>query len=59
MIVNSTDLKNNLGKYLRECVKEEIIISNYGRKIAKLCPFKENSNNIVRLDGAFLISDEA
>ncbi|MHB1253727.1 MAG: type II toxin-antitoxin system prevent-host-death family antitoxin [Candidatus Humimicrobiaceae bacterium] len=59
MIINSTDLKNNLGKYLRECTKGEIIISNYGRTIAKLCPFKEDSNNIVRLDGAFLISDEA
>lgn len=59
MIVNSTDLKNNLGKYLRECTKEEIVISNYGRKIAKLCPFKEASNNTIRLDGAFLISEEA
>jgi len=59
MIVNSTDLKNNLGKYLRECTKEEIIVSSYGRKIAKLCAFEESSKNIIRLDGAFLISEEA
>lgn len=59
MIVNSTDLKNNLGKYLRECTKEEIIISSHGRKIAKLSVFEENTKNIIRLDGVSLIREEA
>lgn len=42
MIVNSTDLKNKLGKYLRDCAKEEVIITSSGRKIAKLIAFEEN-----------------
>jgi prevent-host-death family protein len=36
MIVNSTDLKNNLGKYLRLSAREEIIITNNGRKVARV-----------------------
>ena len=43
MIVNSTDLKNNLGKYLRDCAKEEIIITSSGRKIAVLRSYEENT----------------
>ncbi len=45
MIVNSTDLKNNLGKYLRDCAKEEIIITSNGRKIAVLHSYNEHSYN--------------
>ena len=41
MIVNATDLKNNLGKYLRDCTKEKIIIASNGRKIAILCAYEE------------------
>jgi len=41
MIVNSTDLKNNLGKYLRLAAREEIIISSNGRKIARLTAYEE------------------
>ena len=41
MIVNSTDLKNNLGKYLRQPVKEEIIITSNGRRVAKLSPCED------------------
>lgn len=41
MIVNSTDLKNNLGKYLRLSAKEEIIITSSGRKIARLSAYEE------------------
>lgn len=37
MIVNATDLKNNLGKYLRLSAREEIVITSNGRKVAKLC----------------------
>lgn len=41
MIVNSTDLKNNLGKYLRLAAREEIIISSNGRKVARLTAYDE------------------
>lgn len=41
MIVNSTDLKNNLGKYLRLAAREEIIISSNGRKIARLTAYDQ------------------
>lgn len=40
MIVNSTDLKNNLGKYLRLSAREEIIITSSGRKVAKLSAYE-------------------
>jgi prevent-host-death family protein len=42
MIVNATDLKNNLGKYLRDCAKEEVIITSNGRKIARLYSYEED-----------------
>lgn len=41
MIVNATDLKNNLGKYLRLSATEDIIISSNGRKIARLSAYAE------------------
>lgn len=41
LIVNSTDLKNNLGKYLRLSAGEEIIITSNGRKVAKLSTFDD------------------
>ncbi len=41
MLVNSTDLKNNLGKYLRLSAREEIIITSNGRKVAKLSAYEE------------------
>ncbi len=47
MIVNSTDLKNNLGKYLRLSVREEIIITSNGRKIAKLSAFEDAGEAMV------------
>ncbi len=39
MIIKATELKNRLGKYLRDCVKEDIIITSNGQKIAKLVSF--------------------
>lgn len=36
MIINATDLKNNLGKYLRASAREDIIITSNGRRVAKL-----------------------
>ncbi len=41
MIVNSTDLKNNLGKYLHLSAKEDIIITSNGRKVAKLSAYED------------------
>lgn len=41
MLVNATDLKNNLGKYLREAMREEIIVLSNGRKVAKLTAYQE------------------
>lgn len=40
MIVNATDLKNNLGKYLRAAAREEIIITSSGRKVARLTAYE-------------------
>lgn len=42
MKINSTDIQNNFGKYLRLSVKEEIIISKNGKDIAKLIGFDED-----------------
>lgn len=41
MIINATDLKNNLGKYLRAAEKEDIIITSNGRKVARLSAYGE------------------
>lgn len=45
MIINATELKNNLGKYLRLSVREEIIITSNGRKVAKLSAYEEPETN--------------
>jgi len=42
MIVNATDLKNNLGKYLRLSATEDIIVSSNGRKIARLSAYSDS-----------------
>lgn len=42
MIVNSTDLKNNLGRYLRESMKEDVIVTSNGRKTARLCAYSKD-----------------
>ena len=41
MLVNATDLKNNLGKYLREAMREDIVILSNGQKVARLIAYKE------------------
>lgn len=41
MIINATDLKNNLGKYLRAAAREEIIITSSGRKVARLTAYED------------------
>lgn len=42
MKANSTDIKNNFGKYLRLCAKEDIIISKNGKNIAKIISYEES-----------------
>ncbi|MCH1624193.1 type II toxin-antitoxin system Phd/YefM family antitoxin [Fredinandcohnia quinoae] len=41
MIINSTELQNNFGKYLMLAAQEEIIITRNGTEIAKLTAFKD------------------
>ena len=41
MLVNATDLKNNLGRYLREAMREEIIVVSSGHKVARLIAYDE------------------
>ena len=59
MIVNATDLKNNLGKYLRDCKKENIIIASNGRKIAILCAYEEYRGNNTKVNSDGLIREGA
>lgn len=56
MLVNATDLKNNLGKYLREAMREEIIIVSNGHKVAKLTAYDEPSP---RSAGTLMLGEEA
>lgn len=41
MVINATDLKNNLGKYLRAAARDEIIITSNGRKVARLSAYED------------------
>ncbi|MCC3357833.1 type II toxin-antitoxin system Phd/YefM family antitoxin [Bacillus sp. REN16] len=43
MIVNSTELQNNFGKYLMLAAQEEIVITRNGTEIAKLTAVKETA----------------
>lgn len=42
MIVNATDFKNKVGKYLELVNKETIVISRNGKLIAKLVPVEKS-----------------
>jgi prevent-host-death family protein len=42
MIVNSTEVKNNFGKYLRLSIKEDVIITSNGRKVARLISYNDS-----------------
>jgi Uma2 family endonuclease len=59
MIVNSTELQNNFGKYLYLSVQEEIIITKNGIEIAKLCAINKNRQKIDTPDGRSLVMEEA
>lgn len=41
MLIHATDLKNNLGKYLREAMREDIIVLSNGQKVARITAYKE------------------
>jgi prevent-host-death family protein len=41
MIVNATEFKNKVGKYLELASKEEIIIARNGKQIVKLVSVKD------------------
>ena len=41
MIVTSTDVKNNFGRYIRLAAKEDIVITKNGRKVGKLTAYDE------------------
>ena len=45
MIVTSTDIKNNFGKYIRLAAKEDIIITKNGRKVGRLAAYSDNSGD--------------
>lgn len=47
MIVNSTDLQNNFGKYLGMVNQEDIIISRNGKKVARLVKYYEGDDCII------------
>ena len=54
MLVNSTDFKNRVGKYLKLAKDEEIIILKNGRQIVKLVPVSDASTPITKkLKGMF------
>ena len=57
MIINSTELQNNFGKYLRLVNQEDIIITKNGSKVARLVKFYENDDYIIR-EGSSAYSHE-
>ncbi|MBN2073774.1 MAG: type II toxin-antitoxin system Phd/YefM family antitoxin [Actinobacteria bacterium] len=57
MIIKATELKNNLGKYLMDCLKEDVIITRNGMKIARLSAFKEYMGSEVDFIDGGVVSD--
>ena len=57
MIINSTELQNNFGRYLGLVSQEDIIITKNGRKVARLVKFHENDDYIIR-EGSSAYSHE-
>ncbi|HLO11345.1 MAG TPA: type II toxin-antitoxin system prevent-host-death family antitoxin [Pseudoneobacillus sp.] len=49
MIINSTELQNNFGKYLMLAAKEDIIITRNGTEIAKLTAIKQGTEASISL----------
>ncbi|MDF2787159.1 MAG: prevent-host-death protein [Neobacillus sp.] len=46
MIISSTELQNNFGKYLMLAAQEDIVITRNGLEIAKLTAIKESQQDI-------------
>jgi prevent-host-death family protein len=46
MIVNATEFKNKVGKYIEIAEKEDVIITRNGKFKAKLVSFKQNETPI-------------
>ncbi len=57
MIVTSTEVQNNFGKYLMLAAQEEIIITRNGTEIAKLTAIKESS--LVGAEGREGVAEKA
>jgi len=57
MLVNATDLKNNLGKYLREAMREDIIVVSNGRKVALLKAYDEYNDSVA--ETALMLKERA
>lgn len=57
MIITSTEVQNNFGKYLRLVEKEDIIITKNGKKVARLVKFFEHDDYIIR-EGSSAYSHE-
>jgi prevent-host-death family protein len=49
MIISSTELQNNFGKYLMLAAQEDIVITRNGFKIAKLTAIKESASGYTNL----------
>ena len=52
MIVSTTDIQNNFGKYLKLAQYEEVVITKNGKKTAKLTAYTENES-----EGRWLVSE--
>lgn len=49
MIVSSTDIKNNFGKYIRLAAKEDIIITKNGKVVGKLVACQEDGGERIQM----------
>ncbi len=63
MKVRATDIKNNLGKYLKLCKEEDIYITKNDKIIAKLSRYESNSaggnNTDIETGGHLILKDES
>jgi len=48
MIVSTTEVQNNFGKYLKLAENEEIIITRNNKKVAQLIKYENNDNFIIK-----------
>lgn len=54
LIISTTEIQNNFGKYLRLAEYEEIIITKNGKRVAKLVPYSENEG-----EGRWIVSESS